>query len=306
MKKIAKEKIMTWFVTGASSGVGSELCKQLLERGYNVIAVSRRIPDFKHENALCLSADVTNPDSINGAIKKGIEQFGRIDVLSNNAGICSHITLEEEELSHMKEVMETNFFGIFNTMNALLPHFRHNKNGTIINNTSMSGLSIRLRGSAYCSSKHAVEGLTGVCWHEAKSFCRTMAYELGYYPETNIIKNSKVVETEIEEYKKVKDFYKCIDYTFENDLNAAIKIIIDQVEQEKLPRRLMLGKDANIKIDAEIKYLKKDLKTSKRLTSQCSKYKITLKLILMISLLTKAIKKLFKKIHLMQKILWNL
>lgn len=303
MKKIAKEKIMTWFVTGASSGVGNELCKQLLKRGYNVIAVSRRDPNLKHENALCLSADVTNPDSINSAIEKGIEQFGRIDVLSNNAGICSHITLEEENLSHMKEVMETNFFGVFNTINALLPHFRYNKNGTIINNTSMSGLSIRYRGSAYCSSKHAIEGLTGVCWHETKSFCRTMAFELGYFPETNIIKNSKAVETEIEEYKKVKDFYKSINYTFENNLKSAIKIIIDQVEQEKLPRRLILGKDANIKVDAEIEYLKKDLKTSKRLTSQCSKYKITLRLILILSLLPKAIRKIFKNFHLMLRYL---
>ena len=64
MKKIDIEKIKTWFVTGASSGIGHELCRQLLEKGYNVIAVARRIPDFEHENALCLSVDVTKPETI--------------------------------------------------------------------------------------------------------------------------------------------------------------------------------------------------------------------------------------------------
>ena len=59
-----------------------------------------------------------------------------IDVLSNNAGISANVTLEEETLEHMKEVIETNFFGTFNTIQALLSHFRENKNGTIINNTS--------------------------------------------------------------------------------------------------------------------------------------------------------------------------
>lgn len=274
MKKIQKEKIKTWLITGASSGIGSEICKKVLERGFNVIAVSRSRPDIDHENALCLSADVTDPDSINNAIAKGIERFKTIDVLSNNAGISAGITLEEETLSHMRDVIETNFFGTFNTINALLPYFRENKNGTIINNTSMNGLSIRYGGSAYCSSKYAIEGLTGVCWHETQSFCRVMAIELGFISGTDIIKNAKAVETAIEEYKNVKNFYKPIYYIFENDLDSAINIIIDKVEQEKLPRRLILGKDAHIKINAELKYLKSDLISSRHLTSQCSKYKI--------------------------------
>ena len=113
MKKIAKDKIRTWFVTGASSGVGLEMCKQLLERGYNVIAVSRRIPLLENKNALCLSMDVTKIDEINNAISEGINRFGKIDVLVNNAGISANVSLEEENLEHMKKVMETNFFGTF-------------------------------------------------------------------------------------------------------------------------------------------------------------------------------------------------
>lgn len=271
MKKIDKEKIKTWFVTGASSGVGYEMCKQLLERGYNVIAVSRRIPNFEHENVLCLSVDVTKPKTIHDAIQKGIDRFGKIDVLSNNAGISSNITCEEETLEHMKEVMEVNFFGTFNTINELLAHFRHNRNGTIINNTSMHGLSFRYGGSAYCSSKYAIEGLTSVVWHETKNFCRVMTFELGSFPSTNIGKHLNNV-TNIEEYKNIKDFYKNFYYTFINQLDIGVKYIIDEVEKEKIQRRLILGKDAIIKIDAEINYLRKNWKQSKRRALNCAKF----------------------------------
>ena len=129
-------KIKTWFVTGASSGVGKEVCRQLIDRGYNVIAVARRVPEFVGENILSLSVDVTNQDMIENAVKQGIEKFGNIDVLMNNAGISSNSTLEELSLSELNNVMNVNFYGAFNTMKVLMPHFRKNKNGTIVNNTS--------------------------------------------------------------------------------------------------------------------------------------------------------------------------
>lgn len=262
MQKIDKEKIKTWFVTGASSGVGYELCKQLLDRGYNVIAVSRRVPDFESSNALCLSVDVTKPETIQAAIDKGIEKFGRIDVLSNNAGISANITVEEEHLEHLKQVFETNYFGTFNVINAILPHFRVNKNGTIINNTSQSGISCRAYGCAYVSSKHAIEGLTSVLWHETKSFCRVMALELGYFKGTEIYKNSLSKKSNISDYKTLNSFYIKFKRNFENNLSTAIDCLINQIEENQIPRRLMLGKDAMIQIGAEIKELKKDYNAS--------------------------------------------
>lgn len=271
MKKIDKEKIKTWLVTGASSGIGYEICKQLLERGYNVIAVSRKIPHFEDENTLCLSVDVTKPETIKEAIQKGIAKFGKIDVLVNNAGISANITCEEETLEHMKEVMEVNFFGTFNTINAILPHFRKNKNGTIICNTSQSGVTPRLYGSAYCSSKYAIEALTSVVWIEAQYFCRVMTVELGWFHGTGISKFYTPVQTKYDEYKKAKSpIHYYSDFT--NDLTLAVKYIIDEIEKEKIQRRLMLGKDAIIKIDAEIKYLRKNWKQSKRRALKCAKF----------------------------------
>lgn len=271
MKKIDKEKIKTWFVTGASSGIGYKICIELLNRGYNVIAVARNVPDIVHDNALCLSVDVTNPVNIKSAIENGINRFGRIDVLFNNAGISSNITCEEENLEHMKQVMETNFFGTFNTINTILPHFRQNKNGTIINNTSQSGLTPRLFGSAYVSSKHAIEGLTGVCRLETFKFCRVMSVEFGYFTGTNVVKNMVDKPTKISEYKEKNEFCR-IWGNFINLLDDAILTVIDTVENRTIPRHLILGKDACKKVKTLIKELNKDLILGKYNTKRCTKF----------------------------------
>ncbi|MBR6126976.1 SDR family NAD(P)-dependent oxidoreductase, partial [bacterium] len=272
MRNIDKEKIRTWFITGASSGVGYALATELLNRGYNVVAVSRRVPNIEHKNALCLSVDVTKPETIKSAMNKGIEKFGKIDVLSNNAGISANIIFEDETIEHMKEVMETNYWGAYNTMKEFVPYFRKNKNGTIINNTSQSGLTPRSMGSAYCSSKYALEGLNSVVWFETKSFCRVMAFELGGFQQTNVFKSMEQKNTEITEYKNLPNTYIKFYMTFKNQLDRAIPLIINQIEKEKLPRRLILGKDAYIKVKAEIAWLKKDLRFSKKRALKCAKF----------------------------------
>ncbi len=259
MKKINKEKIKTWFVTGASSGVGHELCKQLLDRDYNVVAVSRRIPDFKHKNALCLSCDVTDPESVKEAINKGIEHFKKIDVVSNNAGISSYLTAEEETLEEMKRVMDVNFWGTYNVIKTLLPHFRQNNNGTIINNSSECGIIPRAFGAAYCSSKHAVEGLSSALWHETKRFCRVMTVELSFFEGTEIGKGKTKGASKYDEYKKLPWLPVKIRNKYKNNLCKAVKIIIDTAEAENMQRRLMLGRDIPRKILFELCSMGNDL-----------------------------------------------
>ena len=289
IKKFKQENIKTWFVTGASSGVGFELCKQLLDKGYNVIAVARKIPEFQHRNALCLSVDVTKPDMIQEALRLGTERFERIDVLCNNAGVSSFVTIEETTLEHIQQVMDVNFWGAYNTIHEFLPYFRKNKSGTIINNTSMHGLSIRFGGGAYCASKYALEGLNSVCWHEARRFCRVMSFELGAF-STGILEHSVVKKTEIDEYKDIPDFYKNFDrWSYYNDLNIAIKTLIDQVEMKKLPRHLIIGKDAYNKIRIEAMSILNDLKYAKNYSLKCSVKKE--------NLLFRIIKKVYKTIH---------
>ena len=271
MKK-QRNNTKTWFITGASSGVGYEFCKQLLEQGDNVIAVARRVPDFNNENALCLSVDVTDHEAVQIAIEKAFKRFGIIDVLVNNAGKTANISCEHETLEHMKEVMNVNFFGTFNTMNVIMPYFRKQRHGTILNNTSMHGITVRLWGSAYCSSKHAIEGLTGVARLEAQKFCRVAAFELGWFPGTELVKQgTHKIPKKTEEYLNLKTPYNYINDN--KSISNAVKTIIKVIkENDELPRHFMVGLDSISKAKIEISELKKNISYSSKFINQYSDY----------------------------------
>ena len=274
--KKSNNLIKTWFVTGASSGIGEELCKQLLQKGYNVIAVARRTPELDNKNALCLSADVTKPEEIKAAAQKGIEIFEKIDVLANCAGISSYGTFEEEPQEEMRRVMEVNYWGTYNTIFELLPHFRANHNGTIINISSEMGLYPRAYGAAYCSSKYAVEGLSSSLWWETKSFCNVITVELDKFDGTQIGANKAKGYSNIDEYKKL-DWLPHKSYNFpqnQNDLKKAINYIIEEAEKEKPNRRLMLGKTICIRANEELKSIKRDLKKSLIKSYDCANINI--------------------------------
>lgn len=167
--------------------------------------------------------------------------------------------------------MEINYFGAFNVIKELLPHFRINSNGTIINNSSMHGLSVRSYGLAYCSSKHALEALTSVLRHESAKFCRVMAFELGFYTGTEIVKNSTGIKNTKQEYKDLKIFYKPFNYhNYINHLDKTIEVIIDTAEMRSLPRHLILGRDAIFKVETEMEILKQDLKLAKKNFTKCT------------------------------------
>ena len=277
---INKDKIKTWFVTGASSGVGFELCNQLLSRGYNVVAVSRHPPESNYlgNNIIWVSTDVTSTESISNAFKVGVDRFGKIDVLFNNAGISANVLIELESSEHMLEVMKVNWLGVFNTMNLFIPYFRARKFGTIINNSSQSGLTPRLYGAAYCSSKHAIEGLSDVARIETQKFCRVMTVNLGYFKNTNIYKNSQNKILTISAYNTLDTRYPNTNYNkLKNNLSYAVSCIINETEKEKMNERLILGSDAYFKIFQKIKYLKNDLYLSRKRALECSTYNSSFK-----------------------------
>ena len=263
-KQISKEKIKTWFVTGASSGIGKELCLQLVEKGYNVIAIARRLPKISHTNALNLSVDVTDVSAIETAINLGLEKFGKIDVVVNSAGISSYGTFEEETETEMRRVMEVNFWGAYNTISKLLPRFRQNKNGTIVNISSEMGLYPRAYGVAYCASKYAIEGLSSSLWWETNSFCRVLTVELDKFDGTEIGLGKQKGGSNIAEYQKLTWVpHKAYNFPKNpNDLIKAVSYIIAEVENEKPARRLMLGKTICKKTNEELKSIQLDLKKS--------------------------------------------
>lgn len=266
----------TWLIFGASSGIGKEATIQLLRKGCNVIAVSRSLLDYKHENLLCLSADVTQLGAINAAIKQGIARFGGIDVLLNSAGISTYGTFEEETVEDMRNVMEINFWGAYNTMKLILPYFRENGKGVIINISSEMGLYPRAYGAAYCSSKYALEGLSSVVGWEAKSFCKVITVELDKFNGTKIGANKPKGVSNIKEYQRMQ-WLMTPDINYgvgENDLKVAVKYIIEESEKKNPTRRLLLGKTICFRANEEIKSIKENIKYSLKKAYNCAHFDI--------------------------------
>ena len=114
--------------------------------------------------------DVTNQEMIEKGIETIIDQVGRLDILINNAGLGINGPLEDLPKRNIEQVFETNLFGTIGTIKAALPHMRKQKNGLIINISSIAGLVGLPYRTIYCASKFGVEGLTEALRMELKKF----------------------------------------------------------------------------------------------------------------------------------------
>jgi NAD(P)-dependent dehydrogenase (short-subunit alcohol dehydrogenase family) len=159
----------TILITGASSGIGKATAKLFHERGWNVIATMRRPEEERElnrlERTLITRLDVTDASSIRAAVKNGVDRFGMIDVLLNNAGYGVFGPLEATPIEKIKEQFETNVFGLLAMTKALLPTFRARREGIIVNVSSLAGKVTFPLAALYHGTKFAVEGLS-----EALSF----------------------------------------------------------------------------------------------------------------------------------------
>jgi NAD(P)-dependent dehydrogenase (short-subunit alcohol dehydrogenase family) len=164
----------TILITGASSGLGKESAKVFQRNGWNVIATMRN-PDTEIElseldHVLVTKLDVLELDSIETAVNAGIQKFGRIDVLLNNAGYGAYGPLESFTRDKVLRQFNTNVIGLLDVTKALLPHFRVNKSGTIINISSIGGKMAFPLGALYHGTKFAVEGISESLQYEVAQF----------------------------------------------------------------------------------------------------------------------------------------
>ncbi len=154
----------TILITGASSGIGRTTARFFQAKGWNVIATMRR-PEKEEElqrldNVLVTGLDVQDSASITDAVDAGIQRFGRIDVLLNNAGYGAYGLLEATPVEKIRRQFDVNVIGLLETTKAVLPHFRGNGEGVIINISSIGGQMSFPLGALYHGSKFAVEGLS--------------------------------------------------------------------------------------------------------------------------------------------------
>ncbi len=168
----------TWFITGASRGLGAEIARAALNAGDRVVATGRQRaavsdklgPDRADLLSLELELDVADAGQAQAAVAAALARFGAIDVLVNNAGYGHLGFFEETTAADIQAQYATNVFGLFNVTRAALPAMRAARRGHVFNLSSVAGYRGIETGSLYCSSKFAVEGFSECLAQELAPF----------------------------------------------------------------------------------------------------------------------------------------
>ena len=245
----------TWFITGASSGFGKALAELVLARGDNAVLTARRLEPLQvlaaphGERALALQLDVTDAASRAAALKAAHEKFGRIDVLANIAGAGAYGALEEFTSAQIRANMELNFFAAAELSREVLSQMRAQKSGHILNLTSIAGLVAFPGNGLYCASKFALEGFTEALHHEVKPFgIRVTLVEPGAFRTGFAGAAAMKAEGRITDYAPLDagldEYFATQDGQQMGDAVKGMQVVVDMVDGDTAPVRLMLGEDA--------------------------------------------------------------
>ena len=181
----------TVLITGCSSGYGLETARHFLSQGWKVIATMRTPRHDLFEasgNLRVLKLDVTDADSI----ARALHEAGPIDVLVNNAGLGLFGAFEATPMPTVREIFETNTFGVMAMCQAVIPQFRQRREGVMVNVTSSATLAPFPLVAAYTASKTAIEGFTESLELELQEFgIRAKLVEPGYGPTTSFTANGQ-------------------------------------------------------------------------------------------------------------------
>ncbi len=181
----------TVLITGCSSGYGLATANYFHAQGWNVVATMRTPKEDllpRSSRMRMVTLDVTKPESITAAL----EVSGPIDALVNNAGVGLFGAFEVTPMSTVREIFETNTFGVMAMTQAVLPKFRNRTTGVIVNVTSSTTLASFPLVAAYTASKMAIEGLTASLALELEVFnVRVKLVEPGYGPSTRFAENGQ-------------------------------------------------------------------------------------------------------------------
>jgi NAD(P)-dependent dehydrogenase (short-subunit alcohol dehydrogenase family) len=253
-----------WFITGCSTGFGRFLAIEALAKGYKVVVAARNTKDVQDivanypETALAVQLDVTIAEHIKTSVAAALDKFGQIDVLVNNAGIGYFGAIEESEEAEVRRMFEINVFGLAHMTQAVLPFMRKQRSGHILNIASIGGLRSFPGVGFYNATKYAVDGLSEALSKEVAplGIKVTIIAPSGFRTDWagRSAHDSKIV---IEDYAttagKNKGDIRGYSGNQPGDPVRAAKAMIQVVESENPPLRLLLGaaalKGARIKLE---------------------------------------------------------
>lgn len=244
----------TWFITGTSTGLGRALTEKLLAKGDRVVATVRK-PDALNElratypeNLHVALLDVTDTPAVKAVVDQAFADLGQIDVVVNNAGYALFCSVEEASDEQIIRQVNTNVIGSIQVIRAVLPHFRKQGHGRILQISSAGGQTTYPNFGYYHTTKWAVEG-----------FCDTIAKELAPLNIGITIVEPGAHQTSfgsgmatapvMEAYEntpagEVRRAIAAGTFPLKGDVDTSVQAIIDSVEVSPAPLRLALGGDA--------------------------------------------------------------
>ncbi|WP_088343269.1 MULTISPECIES: oxidoreductase [Rhodomicrobium] len=253
----------TWFITGASRGIGALVTEKALAKGHAVAATARNPKAIRdrfgdHPNLLPVALDVTDEEQAAAAAKAAIDRFGRIDVLLNNAGFGLLGAVEEASAAEVEAIFRTNVFGLLTVTRALLPHMRKARSGRVLNLSSIGGYRAAAGFGVYSSAKFAVEGLSEALHDElAPLGIHVTVVEPGYF-RTDFLEASSlsVSPARIADYDatagKVRAIAAGLSRNQPGDPIKLAEVLVAFVDAPIPPMRLPLGSDTVAKIEAKL------------------------------------------------------
>jgi NADP-dependent 3-hydroxy acid dehydrogenase YdfG len=260
-----------WFITGCSKGFGRALTERLLNTTNDlVVATARKVEslaDLKNkykDRLLTLSLDVKNPVHIAAGVQQALDKFSTIDVLVNNAGYGLGGTLEECSMESIRDIFDTNVFGLMEMTKAVLPIMRLQNRGHIFNISSIAGLVSMAGAGIYNSTKFAVEGVSEALASEVSSFgIKVTIIEPGPF-RTDFLGDSFEMSPAHPAYEEsvgaqVRSYRSQVHNTQNGDPDKAAKIMIQLAAMENPPLRMILGNIAMDRIYQKIKIQKDEL-----------------------------------------------
>ncbi|MBQ1039939.1 SDR family oxidoreductase [Micromonospora sp. C81] len=237
----------TWFITGASRGLGRAFTDAALDRGDRVVAAARTITrddfDERHgDRLLTLTLDVTDRAAVFAAVATAVEHFGRLDIVVNNAGTLSMGMVEEFTEAEARAQFEVNLFGALWVSQAVLPHLRAQRSGHIVQVSSIAALGGFPSTGMYSASKFALEGMSEALAMEAAAFDIKLSIVQpgGYWTD---LYTSLSATSPMEAYAPLRAELErqWAEGSIDSEPRLAAEALLRLVDSDDPPLRLLLG-----------------------------------------------------------------
>jgi NAD(P)-dependent dehydrogenase (short-subunit alcohol dehydrogenase family) len=275
---VSAGKGRTWFITGASTGFGRLLAEEVLKAGGRVIATARnldKVADLEAkypQAAKAIALDVTDAGQVDSAVTQAFAQFGRVDVLVNNAGYGVAGAIEEVSEAEFMPMFETNVFGLLRVTRAFLPHLRKQRSGHILNLSSIGGVVASPGIGFYNATKFAVEGISEALAAElAPLGISVTIIEPGPFRTDFLGRSGVIAKTRIADYDttagNMRKYFAENDGKQKGDPLRAVHAMMQVVESQNPPLRLLLGASALQRLRGKLGNWEKEIAAWEQVTT---------------------------------------